>query len=171
MFSRSDLQVRWFWIIVLALALLAIEMTIVSRVRSFGGGPDLVLLFVIFLSLYGPMDDAPLSGWLLGLAKDSLTDGTFGLYAVLFMALGFFLSRIRADIFLEYNISHVANAAVSTLLIYVAVAVWHSTQGLPVLSMLPVVVGVSIWNALLAPGAFYVFFRFSRLLDAARRPG
>ena len=162
---------RWFWIVVLGLAVLALEMSLVSKMRGLGGGPDLLLLFVIFLSLYCPMEDAALSGWLLGLAKDSLSDGTFGLYAVLYMGLGFFLSRIRADIFLEYNVSHVANAAVSTMLVYLCVAVWRSMQGLPMFSMLPTIIGISVWNAVLAPAVFFVFFRFSRLLDAARRPG
>jgi rod shape-determining protein MreD len=162
---------RWFWTIAIGVALLAFEIGFVSNFRQLGGGPDFVLLFVIFLALYGPMDDAPISGWILGLAKDSLSDGVFCLYAVLYMALGFFLSRIRADIFLEYNTSHVVNAAASTLLVYVGVSFWHWTESGGFFSMLPVAFTVSLWNAFLAPLAFWFFFKFSRFLDAARRPG
>lgn len=162
---------RWVWVFFIGLLLLAVEIAVISRMRGLGGGPDLVLLFVIFLALYCPMDDAPLSGWLLGLAKDSLSTGTFGLYAVTYMAVAFILSRMRADIFLEYNISHVANAAASTLFVYVVAAVWEATQGMSMGAMFPTVIGVTVWNAVIAPGVFFVLFRFSRFLDAVRRPG
>ena len=162
---------RWFWTFIIGLLLLAVQMGVISKLAVPAGGPDLLLLFVIFLALYGPMDDAPISGWLLGLAKDSLSAGTFGLYAVLFMALAFVLSRIRADIFLEYNISHAFNAALSTFFVYLGAGVWHSLDGGGILAMMPVVVGVAVWNGVLAAPAFYVFFRFSRLVNAARRPG
>ena len=162
---------RWLWIILVGVGLLALDVGVVCELRGLGGGPDLMLLFVIFLALYGPMDDAPISGWLLGLAKDSLSTGSFGLYAVLYMAIAFFLSRVRADIFLEYNISHAVNAAVSTLVVYLGACFWHWTQDLGFAGMAPVALGVSLWNAALAPPVFYVLFRFSRLLDVAARPG
>ncbi|MCD6405110.1 MAG: rod shape-determining protein MreD [Planctomycetes bacterium] len=161
---------RWVWIIVIGLVLLVLEVGAASQLRGLGSGPDLMLLFAVFLSLYGPIEDAPLSGWLLGMAKDSMSAGTFGLYAVLFMVLSFFLSRIRADIFLEYNKSHIVNAALATLLVYTGASLWNWTQGSGILAMVPAVVGVSIWNALLAPLLFGVFFRFSRPLEALRRP-
>lgn len=150
--------------------LLVIDVGAAAHVRAVAGGPDVVLLFAIFLALYGPVEDAPLSGWLLGIAKDALSAGTLGLFAVLFMALCFFLSRIRADIFIEYNKSHIVNAGLATLVCYCAAAAWHSIQGVPLGSALGSALMVAAWNALLAPLAFGLFFRFSRLLETARRP-
>lgn len=161
---------RWFWIFAVGLLLLAVQMGLVSNLEIPGGGPDLVLLLVIFLALYGPMEDAPIAGWLLGIAKDSLSAGTFGLHAVLFMVMAFLLSRIRADIFLEYNVSHAFNAAVSTFLAYLGAGVWHSLDGGRFFGILPTAAGVAVWNGLLAPLVFVAFFRLSRLLGTVRRP-
>ncbi len=161
---------RWVWIIVIGLGLLALEVGVVPHARGLGSGPDLMLLFAVFLSLYGPIEDAPISGWLLGMAKDSMSAGTFGLYAVLFMVLSFFLSRIRADIFLEYNKSHIVNAALATLVVYTGASLWSWAEGSSILAMIPAAAGVCIWNALLAPLVFRLFFRFSRPLEVLRRP-
>ena len=49
-------------------------------------------------------------------------------------------------------------------------AVWHAIQGAPLAAAFGHAVMVAAWNALLAPLAFWVFFRFSRLLETARRP-
>lgn len=161
---------RWFWICLIGFALLVIDVGAASHLRALAGGPDVVLLFAIFLALYGPVEDAPLSGWLLGITKDALSVGTFGLFAVLFMALCFFLSRIRADIFLEYNKSHIVNAGLATLACYLGAAVWHSIQGDPPGPVLASALMVAAWSALLAPVAFRLFFKCSRLLETARRP-
>lgn len=164
------MSVRWLWICIIGSALLVLEVGVVSRLRGLGEGPDLMLLFVVFLSLYGPVEDAPLSGWLLGIAKDGLSVGPMGLYAVLFMGLAFFLSRIRADIFLEYNKSHIANAGLATLLTYSCAGLWHWLGGTGAVSIVPAIVGVSVWNACLAPLMFRLFFGCSRVLETARRP-
>jgi len=163
--------VRWIWTFVVGLFLLGFQMGVVSVLRPLGGGPDFLLLFVIFLSLYGPMDDAPIAGWLLGFAKDCLSVGTLGLYAVLYMAISFFLSRIRADIFLEYNVSHAFNAAVSTFVVYLGASLWHSLDGAPLGAMVLTSAGVALWNGVLAPLVFRLFFKFGRVLNTSRRPG
>lgn len=160
---------RWFWVSLIGLVLLSVEVGSLANLRPFGGGPDLVLLFVIFLSLYGPADDAPISGWLLGLAKDCLSSGTFGLHAVIFMAVAFLLSRVRADIFLEYAKAHVVNAGSATLVVYLAAGLWRWFDGAAAAGTPGFVIGVTLWNALLAPAAFRVFFKFSRRLEAVRR--
>ncbi len=160
---------RWFWILLVALVLLAIDTAVVAQVREFAWGPDIVLLFAMFLALYGPVEDAPLSGWLLGMAKDSLSVGTMGLFAVLFMGLSFFLSRIRADIFLEYNKSHIVNAALSTLLVYTCAAVWQWLEGTSAAGLAAAVLGVTVWNAVLAPPVFWVLFKMAGPLETPRR--
>jgi rod shape-determining protein MreD len=161
--------VRWFWIVLIGFLLLAFETGVVSQVRDFAWGPDLLLLFVVFLALYGPVEDAPISGWLLGIAKDALSAGTLGLFAVLFMGLSFLLSRIRADIFLEYNKSHVVNAALSTLLVYLGAAVWQWLEGTTALGLVGGVLGVSLWNAALAPFVFGLLFKLAGPLKTPRR--
>ncbi len=161
---------RWVWIVVFGFALLAVEVGVISQLRPVAVGPDVVLLLAIFLAFYGPVEDAPLSGWLLGLGRDALSAGTMGLYAVLYMGLCFFLSRIRADIFLEYNKSHVVNAAFATFFCYLGSAAWHTLQGAPLGRAVLTALMVAGWNAALAPSAFWLFFNFSRPLETARRP-
>ena len=161
---------RWFWILIVGLVLLVLEVSVVAALRRFGGGPDLVLLFVVFLALYAPLEDAPLSGWILGMGKDALSAGPLGLYAVLFMGIAFFLSRIRADIFTEYNSSHMVNAGISTLLVCIGAALWHSLEGVPLSGLAASAAGVAVWSALLAPVVFRGLFLLSRPLEAARRP-
>lgn len=150
--------------------LLVLEVGLVAHLRPLGGGPDLVFLFAVFLALYGPVEDAPLSGWFLGMGKDALSEGTFGLFAVLFMGITFFLSRIRGDIFLEYNKSHVVNAGLAAFVTYSAAGLWHCLEGADFPAMVVKELGVVVWTAALAPFAFRVFFRFSRLLETSRRP-
>jgi len=161
--------VRWIWICALGFALLVVQVGAVVHLAPLGGGPDLVLLFVVFLALYGPVEDAPLSGWLLGAGRDALSGGAFGLFAVLFMALSFLLSRIRDDIFLEYNTSHVVNAALATLLVYLAAAGYHLLEGAAAGVVLPASLGVAAWNGALAVPAFWLFWRFARALRTPRR--
>jgi len=163
--------VRWFWIVLTGYALLVLEVSVVPVFRQMGGGPDLMLLFVIFLSLYGHVDDAPIVGWFLGLAKDSLSTGPFGLYAVLFLAAAFILSRIRSDIYLESGKAHAANAGVATLFVYLANCFWRWSEGGDLGAMVPVAIGVAIWNAAVAPLAFGIFLRYGRRMGASRRLG
>ena len=145
-------------------------MGVVSHLRDVWTGPDLLLVFAIFLSLYGPVEDAPISGWLLGFAKDLLSTGSLGLYAVLFLAVSFFLSRIKTDIFTETIRAHAINALLGTLAAYLAAAAWRWTQGYAFADMLPEVFSTAVWNAAVAPVAFYVFFKWSRRLRVSRRP-
>ena len=159
---------RWLWILLAGYLLLVLEVGLLQHLRGLGTGPDLVLLFVIFLSLYGPVEDAAISGWVLGASKDALSGGTFGLYAVIFMTLAFFLSRIRSEIFLEYNRSHIVNAAIATLLAYGAVLLWHLSGGSPFLPMVGGLVGTCIWNAVLGPVFFHIFLKFSGPLETAK---
>jgi len=162
--------VRWFWIGVIGFFLLVIDVGVFSHIRAVAAGPDPVLLFAIFLAFWGPVEDAPVSAWLLGMGKDALSAGTMGLFAVLYMALCFFLSRVRADIFTEYNKSHMVNGGLATLFCYIAAACWHAIQGAPLGPALKAALMVAAWNALLAAPAFWLFFKFSRLLGTARRP-
>lgn len=161
---------RWFCFALTGLLLVVLEVSVVPILRPMGGGPDLTLIFVIFLALYGPVDDAAISGWVLGFMKDSLSTAPFGLYSVTFLCVGFFLSRVRSDIFTESMKAHAANAGIVTLVVYMCACAWRSLDGGQFASMVPVAVGVSLWNAAFAPLAFGVFFRYARLLEASRRP-
>ncbi len=161
---------RWVWIAAAGFVLLALEVGVAAHLKGFGGGPDLALLFVVFLALYGPLEDAPISGWVIGISKDMLSGGQVGLYAVLFMGLSFFLSRIRADIFLEYNKSHIVNCGIATLAVYLGAGAWYWVEGASIVGTAPLVLGVSVWNAALAPAAFWAFFKLSRALGTSRRP-
>jgi rod shape-determining protein MreD len=161
--------VRWFWIFLVAFCLLVLDVGVSVRLRGLGGGPDLMLLLVLFLALYGPLEDAPLSGWLVGISKDAASAGTFGLFAVLYMGLAFFVSRIRADIFTEYNKAHIVNAFIATLVVYASGAAWQWSQGADLSAAGGTVLGIAVWNALLAPAVFWALFRLSRPLKTVRR--
>lgn len=161
---------RWFWTLLLGAALLVLDVSVGAQLRALWGGPDFLLIFVVFLSLYCPADDAPIAGWLLGLAKDCLSAGPFGLYAVLFLCLAFFVSRIRADIFTETGKAHMVNTGLATLMVYTGAVLWMWTIGGGGVSLFRAAMGRVAWNALLAPFMFRLFFRFSAGLGASRRP-
>jgi rod shape-determining protein MreD len=162
--------VRWFWIVLAGFILLVLDVAAMPPLRLIGGGPDLALLLVIFLALYAPVDDATIAGWLIGLMKDSLSTGPFGVYTVTFMCVGFFLSRVRSDIFTESMPAHAANAGAATLAAYMCVCAWRWMDGSIFAAMAPTAVGVALWNAAFAPLVFGVLFRFGRRLGASRRP-
>lgn len=161
---------RWFWIAAVGFLLLVFDVGAVSHLRDAWTGPDLMLLFAIYLALYGPIEDAPLSGWMLGFAKDLLSTGTLGLYAVLFLTVSFFLSRVRTDIFTETIRARAINGGIGTLVVYLAAAGWRWTQGYAFADMLPEVFLTAAWNAALAPVVFHLFSKWWRRLKVPRRP-
>jgi rod shape-determining protein MreD len=91
--------VRWvrYGAILLVLTVLEVEMP--ALLRPFGAGPDLLLGFALALALHA--DDWRVFGpiWGIGLARDVMSLGPFGLHAILIGGGGITLWLARESLF------------------------------------------------------------------------
>ena len=125
--------------------------------------PDLFLLLVVFSASRAPRQRAPALCWLIGLAKDLLSAGPLGGYALLYLAAGFAILRVRQS----------ANTRVFLVQALTAFLAAFATEGLHFL-MVSVGEGFaiasgdvrtlfmsSLFTALLAPLCFWSLERFT----------
>ena len=95
---------RWLTFILLTCVLLTVQSVIVPRMTVLGAGPDLLLIFAIFLALFGRPREAILGAWLLGIAADLLSIERFGLMAITMALLG--VLSVVADFGISRGIIH-----------------------------------------------------------------
>ena len=68
---------------------------------SLGAKPDLLLIFLAFLSFkYGSFNGV-IYGFIIGLMQDVVSNSTFGSYAIIFLNIGFFLGFFNSRIFVR----------------------------------------------------------------------
>ena len=82
---------RWFGIIVCIVLGYLLQTTVMQEIRIAGVAPSLLIILLVAISYrYGRMQGM-LAGFIIGLFVD-LLDGSFlGLYALIYMILGYFL--------------------------------------------------------------------------------
>ncbi|MCS7034869.1 MAG: rod shape-determining protein MreD [Phycisphaerae bacterium] len=102
-------------VIVLGYAVVGLQAGLGGFVQLAGAAPNLVLIVVVFLSLFSSRDSALLACFLLGLMQDLLTQQTLGLYALAYGLLALALSAAGSVLYREHPATHAATALVGSI--------------------------------------------------------
>jgi len=81
--KKNDMMYRNILKFLLSIiGILAVQITITSHLRIFDLSPDLLLVFLILISLNKPRHVSPVIGFAGGLIQDVMTGGTVGVFAL-----------------------------------------------------------------------------------------
>ena len=98
-------------LLLLGVVALAAEMTVLSTTRLWGCRLELLLLLACFAALFArDAQQAAWAAWTLGILKDIGGAGPTGLYALLFLAIGVGIHRLRHLLFREHPVTQAAVA-------------------------------------------------------------
>ena len=133
--------------------------------------PDLFVIMTLFAAICAPRDEALPLCWLTGLAKDLVSDGPLGAYAVLHLAAGFAILRARDTtntrlIIAQALLGFLAALGTESLHFSIASArarLYPTSGDLRTLAM------TSLLTALLAPICVSALRRFTARLGLRRR--
>jgi len=154
---------RWLIFAALTLVVLILQTTLVRWLQVGHAAPDLLVVLLIFLALYGDRRNVLLANWFLGLARDLYSDGPLGLYALLFLAVGWFIGSHRDKLFTDHFITHLILGFSATFLCGgVVVTTECLVYGLPEWGkLMGRMAGAAIYTAALSPFLF-LLLRFPR---------
>jgi rod shape-determining protein MreD len=97
---------RWLTYFILAYVMLGLQLGLGAHVQYRGGGPNLVLLVVVFISLNAPRDEALLGSFLLGAMQDLVTLEPMGLYALSYGLIAILISSVGQLAYREHPLTH-----------------------------------------------------------------
>ena len=114
---------RWIRYAGILLVLTVLEVEMPALLRPFGAGPDLLVCFALALALHA--NDWRVFGpiWGIGLARDVMSLGPFGLYAILLGGGGIALWIARESLFRHHVLTLILTGAVFTYLLGLAALV------------------------------------------------
>jgi len=153
-------------IVVLAvLTLLLIQVSVLRFAEIGGRTPDLLLILVSFLALRLRPFEASLTGWAVGLSRDFLTGGRLGLYALLFMAMAFVVTKLARRLKEGDAFSEAAMVLVASLFCYGLYLFYSRLVFGFALTRTVLLTGLllSLYNAVVAPIVIF-FLRRARLV-------
>jgi rod shape-determining protein MreD len=97
---------RWISFLILAYVSLGLQTGLARAIEWHSASPDFVLLAVIFLALNAPRDAALLACFILGLLRDLSGDGTLGLFALSYGAIGVIIVGIQQAVHRKHPVTH-----------------------------------------------------------------
>ena len=130
---------------------------------SLGAKPDLLLIFLAFLSFkYGSFNGV-IYGFIIGLMQDVVSNSTFGSYAIIFLILGFFNSRIfvrqiTAGIFIT-----LVGYLIKIIGLFLVISIYSDLSNVAVLIRSELFIGLPLTVILSSP-MFLIFYKISYLL-------
>ncbi len=163
---------RWLAFAILSLIVLTLQTTVAPRIGLNSARPDLLLIVVVFMSLYAPPSHAIAAGWILGVCADLMTIERFGLISFSCGLSSWIISSIREYLF-RYRV--VTQAVVTlTACLFVRTGwmlyyhnLYEPSGPLPRDWLINGLVA-SAYTAVLAPFAFGLLLRMARPLGIAR---
>ena len=163
---------RWPLLLVLIFILLLMQTTLVRWMDVAGARPDLLLILVLFVSLNARPDDSFLTSVLVGLCKDVYSAQRFGLYTLLFAAVGVAVNLVRKDLFKEHFFTQMLVAVACAGACNVVVSLVHMlTYGLwNGWHFLALSVAGAAYTAVVTPIGFAVLARLRRYMGPRREP-
>ncbi len=96
----------WFLLIVINIFLINLSVGASRHLHVFGVYPDVILLFSIYVALFGYRRRAMEASWICGVLKDIAFGTFFGINTVLFVWCGYIILKCRDNIFREHPITH-----------------------------------------------------------------
>ncbi len=90
--------------------------TLLHRFTFYEASPDVYLMFSIFFSINSrDIKRATFLNWCNGITKDILSEGFFGLSAILFIVIGYILNKYKDVVFKEHLLTQILITFLSAL--------------------------------------------------------
>ncbi len=139
-----------------------LQTSLLSRIRIFGVGPDLVLVIVIALALIeGPLTGA-VAGLGGGLLRDFLLEAPAGLTGLSYLAVGYLVGTIRPYVQTSGVLLPVSAVGLGSLAgtgLYILLSYLLGEQPDPLERVLRVLLLTSLYNAMVTPFVYPVVRR------------
>ncbi len=134
---------------------------------SLGAKPDLLLIFLAFISFkYGSFNGV-IYGFLIGLIQDVVSNSTFGSYAIIFLNIGFFLGFFNSRIFIRQITAGIFIVLVGYLIkiigLFLVTSIYSDLSNVAVLIRSELFIGLPL-TVILASPMFLIFDKASALL-------
>lgn len=149
-------------------AIILIESVILPRAELAGVRPDLLLISILFFSLFSERASAIEAALAGGILRDLLTVGPFGIHTLLFGAAAWMVSFYSDKIYKEFFLTQVVLAAVAGVSVYAGYFFLRFVilnRGIEYLGngLSGTIIPSVLYTSLLAP---VVFFALSRIFRA-----
>ena len=99
----------------LGILLVLVEMSITNYIDIFNVSFNLLTIYITIISLYLDETDASIIGAILGLVKDIVVGGIFGVNALILFIIGYGISFLKNKIYKESNITIFALVFIASL--------------------------------------------------------
>lgn len=131
---------------------------------SLGAKPDLLLIFLAFISFkYGSFNGL-IYGFLIGLMQDAVSNSSFGSYAIIFLNTGFFLGFFNSRIFVRQITAGIFISLVGYLIkiigLFLVTSIYSDLSNVAVLIKSELFVGLPLTVILSSP-MFLIFDKLS----------
>ncbi|WP_169703515.1 rod shape-determining protein MreD [Candidatus Kuenenia stuttgartiensis] len=81
---------RWITFFCILLCISLFQSTLMNWINIGTATPDLYFSLVVFYSFFIDVKRNVVTSWFIGISKDLLSEGTLGVNAIFFVAVGFF---------------------------------------------------------------------------------
>ena len=99
----------------LGILLVLVEMSITNYIDIFNVSFNLLTIYITIISLYLDETDASIIGAIIGLVKDIVVGGIFGVNALILFIIGYGISFLKNKIYKESNITIFALVFIASL--------------------------------------------------------
>lgn len=99
----------------LGILLVIVEMSITNYIDIFNVSFNLLIIYITIISLYLDKTEASIIGAIIGIVKDIVVGGIFGVNALILFTVGYGISLLRNEIYKESNITVFALVFITSL--------------------------------------------------------
>jgi len=147
---------KWGPFIILALATIVLQTSVLAGFPLWGAFPDLMFVLAVHYAMWAPWPEAGLAAWILGfiLGAESAGVGTAALYAFCYGAAAWLIVLLRQVLFREHPATQVLVTLVFALGVQLAAEAFHGWKaGRPALAVgaWPAALGTAVLTAAVAP--------------------
>lgn len=99
----------------LGILLVIVEMSITNYIDIFNVSFNLLIIYITIISLYLDKTEISIIGAIIGIVKDIVVGGIFGVNALILFTVGYGISLLRNEIYKESNITVFALVFITSL--------------------------------------------------------
>lgn len=152
---------------IIGILIIMIETFFTNYISSFLS-VDLLLIYVVFISLYIDKNDSLVISGLLGLFGDLVSGGIVGITALLFLAVSYFISSIEKSIFKDKKLTICLLVFLISIFYSIIKAVVSSVFFVPTPLIIALIKAVILIPAVNAIIAYILYSLFSDTLVKLR---
>jgi len=150
---------RWFTFFCILLGISLFQSTLMNWINIGPAVPDLYFPLVVFYSFMTDIKRNTATNWFVGMSKDLFSEGNFGVNAVFFVAMGFFVWSIRGILFRGHLVTQVLVTFIFSCVYSILYAAYAtlSFHSLGLSATIWTIFTCSLYTAMIVPVLFWIF--------------